>query len=390
MRCRIRRRPQFRFALLGQRDGSETPVADPLAPGGGCDGQSSDVLLLRSGARPSDVRGPVGDHRGVQSPLPGVFRRKFRRQLTGPRPEVCADLEAFLAARGPLDVLQLSGGEPLLHPELLAIIDHCRRLPIEQVVINTNGLELAWPRRPGRGVGRPPPAAAAFSPTRRPGRRKPPCPARGRLVGPQARGARCDRAPRLAHQPGLHGRQGRQRRPVGRAAASSACETPQIRGITYQPATWSGRFQPAIDPMDRVTMADVIRLLGPAERRAARRRRLPPAALLEPQLLQLHLPGAAGQAAAAAARAHRPLRGSPGPAGRSRELQARRRPGMLRLRRPGGGILPRRRQAVHGRLHLRRGSGRRVLHSRHPARRRRRVVLPLQHPPAEAGTAAGR
>ena len=60
-----------------------------------------------------------------------------------PATEVCADLEAFLAARGPLDVLQLSGGEPLLHPELLAIIDHCRRLPIEQVVINTNGLELA-------------------------------------------------------------------------------------------------------------------------------------------------------------------------------------------------------------------------------------------------------
>ena len=37
---------------------------------------------------------------------------------------------------------------------------------------------------------------------------------------------------------------------------------PQIRGITYQPATWSGRYQREIDPTDRVTMADVIRLLS--------------------------------------------------------------------------------------------------------------------------------
>ena len=38
--------------------------------------------------------------------------------------------------------------------------------------------------------------------------------------------------------------------------------TPQIGGITYQPATWSGRFQRAIDPLERVTLADVIRLLA--------------------------------------------------------------------------------------------------------------------------------
>ncbi len=36
---------------------------------------------------------------------------------------VLHDLEAFLAARGSLEVLQLSGGEPLLHPDLLRILD---------------------------------------------------------------------------------------------------------------------------------------------------------------------------------------------------------------------------------------------------------------------------
>ncbi len=38
-------------------------------------------------------------------------------------------------------------------------------------------------------------------------------------------------------------------------------QSPIIRGITFQPATWVGRFQPEIDPMQRTTLADVVRLL---------------------------------------------------------------------------------------------------------------------------------
>ena len=66
---------------------------------------------------------PWGEHRDVAS--------------------ILADVEAFLSARGPLDVLQLSGGEPLLHPQLLEIIDLCRKLPIQYIMINTNGRQLA-------------------------------------------------------------------------------------------------------------------------------------------------------------------------------------------------------------------------------------------------------
>ena len=72
-----------------------------------------------------------------------MLRGRLPTAAIAPRLKVLRDLEAFVAARGPLDVLQLSGGEPLLHPDLLMIIDRCRQLPIEQVVINTNGLELA-------------------------------------------------------------------------------------------------------------------------------------------------------------------------------------------------------------------------------------------------------
>ena len=65
--------------------------------------------------------------------------------------------------------------------------------------------------------------------------------------------------------------------------------TPQIRGITFQPATWSGRFEHAMDPLERVTLADVIRLLAQQSGGLLDRRRLSPAALLASQLLQLHV-----------------------------------------------------------------------------------------------------
>jgi hypothetical protein len=38
-------------------------------------------------------------------------------------------------------------------------------------------------------------------------------------------------------------------------------ETRQVRGITYQPATWSGRFEAAQDPLHRLTLANVVRLV---------------------------------------------------------------------------------------------------------------------------------
>jgi hypothetical protein len=174
---------------------------------------------------------------------------------------VCADLQAFLAARGPLDILQLSGGEPLLHPELLPIIDRCRQLPIEQVVINTNGLALADND-----------ALAAELAARRPGLqlflqfdgldaeshlalRGVDLLARKRAVLETI--VRHDLPTNLACTvvKGVNEDQ------LGELLAFSLA-TSQIRGITYQPATWSGRYQRDIDPNDRVTLADVIRLLS--------------------------------------------------------------------------------------------------------------------------------
>jgi len=52
-------------------------------------------------------------------------------------------LDIFVRAEGQVDVLNLSGGEPLIHPQLLEIVDEAlSRTEIVRVSISTNGLEL--------------------------------------------------------------------------------------------------------------------------------------------------------------------------------------------------------------------------------------------------------
>ena len=174
--------------------------------------------------------------------------------------ELSADLQAFVAARGSLDILQLSGGEPLLHPDLLRVIDYCKSLPIEHVMLNTNGLELVRDRT----------LAAELA------RRKPHLELSLQFDGLDHRTHRVLRGSDLLAE----------KESVLRVICANdlpttlvctvvrdvnemqlgpllrrGIETPQIRGITYQPATWSGRYDAAQDPLHRLTLADVMRLV---------------------------------------------------------------------------------------------------------------------------------
>ena len=56
---------------------------------------------------------------------------------------VKAMLDTVVASEGEPDVVQLSGGEPTLHPDFFAILDYVQTLPIRHVMINTNGIRLA-------------------------------------------------------------------------------------------------------------------------------------------------------------------------------------------------------------------------------------------------------
>ena len=63
------------------------------------------------------------------------------------RAELGRMLDGLIAAERQIDVLNLSGGEPLVHPDLLGLVDEALRRPeIVRVSISTNGLAL-WPGR---------------------------------------------------------------------------------------------------------------------------------------------------------------------------------------------------------------------------------------------------
>ena len=66
-----------------------------------------------------------------------------RRQRHRPLEEVVAMLHTIIANEGEADVVQLSGGEPTLHPDFFKIMDAARALPIRHLMVNTNGITLA-------------------------------------------------------------------------------------------------------------------------------------------------------------------------------------------------------------------------------------------------------
>jgi uncharacterized radical SAM superfamily Fe-S cluster-containing enzyme len=166
-------------------------------------------------------------------------------------------LDGFLAARGPLDVLQISGGEPTIHPQLLEILDEVKQRPIDHVMVNTNGLELA--RRPE--------LAAALA------QRKPKLELYLQLDG-------LDEESHVA----LRGRALLEEKRAAIEAiiahdlpTTLVCTVvggvndgelgellrlglriPTLRGISYQPATFAGRYTLDADALERMTSADVI------------------------------------------------------------------------------------------------------------------------------------
>ena len=84
----------------------------------------------------------VTDHCNLRCPIcyadSGPHRPGFRDLATIERM-----LDAVVTNEGEPDVVQISGGEPTLHPQFFAILDAARRRPIRHLMVNTNGLRIA-------------------------------------------------------------------------------------------------------------------------------------------------------------------------------------------------------------------------------------------------------
>ena len=57
--------------------------------------------------------------------------------------DILASLDRLVQCEGRVEVCQLSGGEPTIHPHFRTVVDEALNRPIDYVMINTNGLRLA-------------------------------------------------------------------------------------------------------------------------------------------------------------------------------------------------------------------------------------------------------
>ncbi|MFC5467440.1 radical SAM protein [Cohnella suwonensis] len=55
-------------------------------------------------------------------------------------------MDAVVANEGEPDVMQISGGEPTLHPDFFAILDAAKERPIKHLMVNTNGIRISQDR----------------------------------------------------------------------------------------------------------------------------------------------------------------------------------------------------------------------------------------------------
>ena len=168
--------------------------------------------------------------------------------------EVDGMLDAFVRAEGEPEVVQFSGGEPTLHPQLFDMIRLAQAKSIRHVMVNTNGLRIARDERWARGL-------AELRP----------------MVYFQFDGLEEETYVKLRGEPLLAEKlaaldrlaeldldtilvaaveRGVNEHEVG-AVVRFGLEHPAVRGVVFQPVTHTGRHLD-FDPMDRVTIPEVI------------------------------------------------------------------------------------------------------------------------------------
>ncbi len=84
----------------------------------------------------------INDHCNLECPIcyagSGPHRRESRDLKT-----IEKILDAIVRNEGRPDVVQVSGGEPTLHPDFFEILDLAKARPIQHLMLNTNGIRIA-------------------------------------------------------------------------------------------------------------------------------------------------------------------------------------------------------------------------------------------------------
>jgi uncharacterized radical SAM superfamily Fe-S cluster-containing enzyme len=175
--------------------------------------------------------------------------------------ESIRSIDRLVQVEGRAEVLQLSGGEPTIHPDFLRILAYAVAQPIDIVMINTNGIRFAHDEAmldviAGHGPrvevylqfdGFDDVGSQALRGERLVATKLKAIDALGR------RGIKTSLVCTL--QPGVNDQE------IG-AIIKFGIERPWITGISFQPATYSGRYVLPEELERRITFPDVIRAIA--------------------------------------------------------------------------------------------------------------------------------
>lgn len=170
--------------------------------------------------------------------------------------EIATMLDIVVANEGQPDVVQISGGEPTIHPDFFAILDLAKQKPIRHLMVNTNGLRIAQDKEFAKKLADYLPGFElylqfdTFEPT----------------TWQKLRGLDLSeiKAQALAHlnelnlsttlvvtlQAGLNTHE------IGKII-DFAIQQPCIRGVTFQPLQFAGRYDSDAVTQGKITLAEI-------------------------------------------------------------------------------------------------------------------------------------
>ncbi|HEX8155180.1 MAG TPA: radical SAM protein [Thermoanaerobaculia bacterium] len=182
--------------------------------------------------------------------------RKSHRSME----QIEAMLDAIVANEMEPDIVQISGGEPTIHPQFFEILDAAKRRPIKHIMVNTNGVKIA---RDAAFAER----LAAYAPgfeiyLQFDSLESMPLEV---LRGADLRDVRMQALERLnalnlsttlvvTLQKGINDKE------IGRII-DFALQQRCVRGVTFQPVQAAGRLDGYDDALNRLTLAEVRRLI---------------------------------------------------------------------------------------------------------------------------------
>jgi uncharacterized radical SAM superfamily Fe-S cluster-containing enzyme len=84
----------------------------------------------------------ISDYCNLQCPICYAESGPHRQQHRSLK-QIETMLDAVVRNEGEPDVVQISGGEPTLHPDFFAVLDMAKARPIRHLMVNTNGIRIA-------------------------------------------------------------------------------------------------------------------------------------------------------------------------------------------------------------------------------------------------------